>query len=262
MVCWVASEIIAAVFRCRRTQTITGKPLSQTEFFVMSKSISALKYCAAVVVAVLMASVSLAQCSTCGDSASFAYPGSACATCSGGTQNYVGRGGHAHGEVLKARIAHAQAIDARVYARNEAWPKPFACASRNLYGSYWHSMTRSGFADQNTLTGIHFGEDGKLTKYGTHQVAGILRNMPQEYKVVYIQRDKDQETSMQRLNEVQQLVSTWYGQSGRVAFSDRNPIGQNGLRAENIFNGYHAAMSPPVIPVAAGNSTVASSVGN
>lgn len=228
----------------------------------MSKSFSALKYCAAAVAAVLMAGVSFAQCDTCGGEASFGYPGASCAACSTGEGNFVGRGGHAHGEVLKAKIAHAQEIDSRVIARNEAWPKPFACASRSLYASYWRSITRAGFADQNTLSAIHFGEDGKLTKYGQQQVAGILRNMPQQYKTVYIQRDKDEATSMARLGQVQELVSTWYGQNGRVAFSDRNPIIQNGFRAENISNGYHAAMAPPVIPVSDGQSSIASSVGN
>lgn len=230
----------------------------------MSQTFSALKYCAAVIVAVLMAGVSLAQCNTCGGEASFGYPGgSSCATCSAGG-NFVGTGGraHQHGEVLKAKIAHAQEIDSRVIARNEAWPKPFACASRNLYASYWAPITRAGFADQNTLSAIHFGEDGKLTKYGENQIAGILRNMPQKYKTVYVQRDGDEGTSMARLNQVQNMVSTWYGQNGRVAFSDRNPIIQNGTRAENISNGYHAAMAPPIIPVSDGQSSIASSVGN
>ena len=229
----------------------------------MSKSISALKYCAAAVVAVLMASVSLAQCTSCGGGdASFNYPGAACAACSTGQPNYVGRGGHAHGEVLRAKIAHAQEIDSKVVARNAAWPKPFACASRNLYASYWQNMTRAGFADQNTLSAIHFGKDGELTKYGQQQISGILRNMPQQYKVVYVQRDQDEATSMARLNSVQQVVGTWYGQNGRVAFSDRNPIIQNGTRAENISLGYHAAMAPPVIPVSDGQSSIANSLGN
>jgi len=207
----------------------------------MSKSISALKYCAAAVVAVLMAGVSLAQCDTCGSDASFTYPGASCAACSGGQANFVGHGGHRHGEVLKAKIAHAQEIDAQVTARNEAWPKPFACASRNLYSSYWASITRAGFADQNTLSAIHFGKNGELTKYGEHQIAGILRNMPQQYKVVYVQRDQDPVTSQARLNSVQQLVANWYGQNGRVAFSDRNPIIQNGVNhgAKQDRNGFY-----------------------
>ena len=91
----------------------------------MSKSISALKYCVAVVVAVLMAGVSLAQCSSCGGEASFNYPGAACAACSGGQANYVGRGGHAHGEVLKAKIAHAQEIDAKVVCSKPSLAKAF-----------------------------------------------------------------------------------------------------------------------------------------
>jgi hypothetical protein len=57
------------------------------------------------------------------------------------------------------------------------------------------------------------------------------------------------------------LVSNWYGQNGRVAFSDRNPIIQNGIRAENISVGYHAAMAPPIIPVSDGQSSINSAIG-
>ncbi len=226
----------------------------------MFKSVLALKYCAAAIVAVLMAGVSLAQCSSCGGETSFGFPGPSCGACSTGQGNFAG--GHAHGEVLKARIEHAQEIDAQVIARNAAWPKPFNCGSRNLFAAYWQPITRAGFADQNTLSAVHFGENGKLTKYGQHQIAGILRNMPQQHKVIYVQRDVDEATSMARLNQVQQLVGTWYGQNGRVAFSDRNPIIQNGLRAENISNGYNAALPVPTIPIADGQSSIASSIGN
>ena len=123
-------------------------------------------------------------------------------------------------------------------------------------------MLDAGFADQTTVTGTHFGEDGKLTRYGKQQIAGIMRNMPQNRKVVYVQRDRDEATTQQRFNEVQQVVSMFYGQSGRVALTDRNPINQTGQRAEATTNNYYNALAPPIIPVADGSSTVGSSVSN
>ena len=205
----------------------------------MLKPITAI---AAMVVTIsLAASITFAQCSTCGVSdANFGYPGGSCATCNGGPG--FGGGGHQHGEVLRAKLDHAIAYDQKVSARNEAWPKPFNCADRQVYSAMWGPLLDAGFADQTTINAVHFGQDGKLTRYGKTQIAGIMRNMPQHRKVVYVQRDRDEFTTQQRYNEVQQVVSTFYGQSGRVALTDRNPINQTGLRAENITNTYYCLL--------------------
>ena len=225
----------------------------------MLKPITAI---AAMVVTISLASIALAQCSTCGVSdANFGYPGGSCATCGGGGHGFGG-GGHKHGEVLRAKLDHAIAYDQKVSARNKAWPKPFNCADRQIYSAMWGPMLDAGFADQTTITGTHFGQDGKLTRYGKTQIAGIMRNMPQHRKVVYVQRDRDEFTTQQRYNEVQQVVSTFYGQSGRVALTDRNPINQTGLRAENITNTYYGALPTPNIPVSDGSSSVSESVTN
>ena len=225
----------------------------------MLKPITAI---AAMVVTIsLAASITFAQCSTCGVSdANFGYPGGSCATCNGGPG--FGGGGHQHGEVLRAKLDHAIAYDQKVSARNEAWPKPFNCADRQVYSAMWGPLLDAGFADQTTINAVHFGQDGKLSRYGKTQIAGIMRNMPQHRKVVYVQRDRDEFTTQQRYNEVQQVVSTFYGQSGRVALTDRNPINQTGLRAENITNTYYGALPTPNIPVSDGSSSVSQSVTN
>ena len=123
-------------------------------------------------------------------------------------------------------------------------------------------MLDAGFADQTTVTGVHFSEEGKLTRYGKQQIAGIMRNMPQHRKVVYVQRDGDEVTTQNRYNQVQEVVSLFYGQSGRVALTDRNPINQTGQRAEATTNNYYNALAPPIIPVADGTTSVNSSVSN
>ena len=226
----------------------------------MLKPFSAIAAIVAMVVTIsLAASISLAQCSSCGVSdTTFGYPGGSCATCGGGVHG----GRHQHGEVLKAKLQHAQAYSAKVSARNQAWPKPFNCADRQVYSAMWGPLLDAGFADQTTINGVHFGEDGKLTRYGKTQIAGIMRNMPQHRKVVYVQRDRDEFTTQQRYNEVQQVVSTFYGQSGRVALTDRNPINQTGIRAEATTNAYYGALPTPNIPISDGSSSVSQSVTN
>lgn len=215
---------------------------------------------AGLMVTFLSVSATFAQCDSCstGD-VSFGYPGASCSQCSTGRSG-IGHG--QHGEVLRAKLDHARAIDAKVSARNRAWPKPFTCVERQAYAAYWRPMVQTGWADQNTLSHFHFDDDGKLTKFGEHQIAGIMKNMPTNQKVVYIQQEGDQEAAQERFDQVQEVVNRWYGSMGRVAFTSRNPLGQNGTRAENITNLYNGAMSPPIIPVADGTSTVGASIGN
>lgn len=224
----------------------------------MLKPISAI---ATLVVTITFASITFAQCNSCGTSdVAFGYPGGNCATCS--TGGGFGGGHHQRGEYLKAKLDHAIAYDEKVSARNRAWPKPFTCADRQVYSAIWRPMLDAGFADQTTVSATHFGDDGKLTRYGKQQIAGIMRNMPQHRKVVYVQRDGDEATTLARYNQVQEVVTMFYGQSGRVALTDRNPINQQGLRAEATTNAYYGALPVPNIPVSDGSSTVSDSVSN
>jgi hypothetical protein len=126
----------------------------------------------------------------------------------------------------------------------------------------WGPMLDAGFADQTTVSAVHFSEEGKLTRYGKQQIAGIMRNMPQHRKVVYVQRDQDEMTTQKRFNEVQEVVSTFYGHQGRVALTDRNPINQTGARAEATTNNYYGALPAPIIPVSDGSTSVNQSVTN
>ena len=233
----------------------------------MLKTIPALAATAAIVITLSFAHSALAQCDSCGTggtggNVSFGYPGTGCTTCTSGVGGGHRLGNGQHGEVLKAKFAYAQAYNDKVAARNAAWPKPFTCGDRQLFFSYWTPMVAAGYADQNTVTGVHFKDDNTLTHYGKQQIAGIMRNMPTEYKVVYIQQDGDEETTQARYNTVQSLVQNWYGQAGQVRLTNRNPINQNGKRAEVTSNQYYEALSPPIIPVAAGTQSINSSVSN
>ena len=172
-----------------------------------------------------------------------------------------GCGGGQFRQELQAKTAAIRAESAKVSARNAAWPKPFGCASRHLYHSIWNPMIDAGFEDQCMLSSTHFDkETGELTKYGVNQISQMMRNMPSHRRVIYIQRDVDEATSQARYNKVSDIVDNWYGASGRVAFSDRQPATGTGQRAELISTLSGQAMPRPIIPIASGSSSVGASI--
>ena len=67
-----------------------------------------------------------------------------------GGRGLIGR--HGHFSDWQQQRDHYQQIAEQVAARNNAWPKPFNCADRQLYFSIWEPMIDSGF-ERNALLG-------------------------------------------------------------------------------------------------------------
>jgi hypothetical protein len=173
-------------------------------------------------------------------------------------------GNHPRWQELKSKYAHAEKNCARVIARNEAWPMPFNCASRQLYFTFWEPMIDQGFEEQCVLTSAHFDDEtGELNSFGTHTVAGIMQNMPSARRKVFIHRDVDVEANEARLAAVKKTINTFYGQSGpaMVEFSTKLPVKLRGSTAETIFQLSNENRPNPVIPISTVGS-VNSSVGN
>lgn len=229
----------------------------------MSKTKSAMMVAAAIVSMFVFGTNAQAQDCGCASPAPvvFGYPASS--GCSGGCLG--SRGGKIAGckAEFKAKLAHAQQVSDVVAARNAAWPKPFACADKQLYHSLWTPMINAGFEDQCILSNQHFDpQSGELTKYGKQQIAGVMNNMPQHRKVVYVQRLVDEATTMARYQKVSEVVQTWYGKSGSVQLSNRTPKLASGPRSESITNLYRESAPIPIIPIASGSDSVSSSIGN
>ena len=173
----------------------------------------------------------------------------------------AGGAGGCAGE-FKAKLAHTAAINGRIAARNEAWPKPFACSDRQLMFATFRPMIDAGYEDQNILSSTHFDpETGELTKYGIQQVGGIMMNMPQHRRQVFVQAQNDPAKTQDRVAKVQQVISTYYGhRSGTVEVSSRNNVKLSGVTAETITRLRLESFAPPIIPTPQGNESLSSSI--
>ncbi len=198
------------------------------------------------------------NCNSC--SSDFSYPGSVsqcggCGDC-GGCQS----GGSGN----RPKLDSMKALNHKVCARNDAWPKPFNCADRQLYFTMWNPMIDHGFEEQCVLSSVHFDpETHELNKFGISTVQGIMQNMPTSRKKVFINRDSDQSISQARLNNVDNVIHTYYKQvapNAEVAFSNLMPSSIRGPRAETINKLFLQGAPAPIIPISSGSQSVSSSI--
>ncbi len=214
--------------------------------------------CVAVVAALFLASSqSMAQVDV------FGYPstGGACAGPNCGGVSYAAQQrSFGYGQV-KDRLHATQAQNDKIYARNAAWPKPFTCASRQLYHNMLRPMYDAGWEDQCILTSTHFDENGELTRYGKQQIHGMMMNMPKSRRVIFVQTTADQTETQARLAKVQNVIQTMFPQrSGVARASDRTPATLPGWRAVDIIEKATANAPSPVIPIANGQSGISQAV--
>lgn len=193
-------------------------------------------------------------------------PEVACEACElGSTKSRIRFGSGKHMDRWKKVHAKAKEHAATVTARNSAWPKPFDCADRQLYTSMWAPMIDKGFEEQCVLTSNHFDPlTGKLNTFGNHTVAGIMNNMPQARRTVFIHRDTDTKINQQRMSMVKETISTFYGTDklAKIEFSNELPVKLRGAEAEKITELWYAGKPAPIIPVASGTESLDATVTN
>jgi len=154
-------------------------------------------------------SVAVGQgCSACGETSTFGFPsqgGRGSGGCSGG---HCGAGGCGLGDgSVRASLDQTQKRNDLVSARNDAWPKPFTCIDRQLYESQWGKFIDSGYERQCVLSSIHFKQKtNELSDFGRTIVAGLVQNMPQARKTIYINRDGNEQRSQERLENVRETI--------------------------------------------------------
>ncbi|MEM7457203.1 MAG: hypothetical protein AAF456_22870 [Planctomycetota bacterium] len=156
--------------------------------------------------------------------------------------------------------AHMKHVNQKVMARNQAWPKPFDCADRQLYFAMFEPMIDTGMADMCTLSAAHFDQhSNELNRLGESAVASIMQNMPASRKNIYIQQDSNESISDVRMTSVRNTVERWYGHvpAPGIAFTNRYPMTHSGSRVELINGAYAQELPPPVIAV--GDSTQSTS---
>ena len=190
-------------------------------------------------------------------------PCDACELSTTNARTSFGNGKH----MQRWKKIHAKAKEhaATVTARNNAWPKPFDCADRQLYTSMWTPMIDKGFEEQCVLTSNHFDPiTGKLNTFGNHTVAGIMNNMPQARRTVFIHRDTDAQLNQKRMSMVKETINTFYGTNklAKIEFSNELPVKLRGAEAEKITELWYAGKPAPIIPIASGTESLDATVTN
>jgi uncharacterized membrane protein YgcG len=131
--------------------------------------------------------------------------------------------------------------------RNNEWPHPFICADRNYAVSPFAVMIANGWQRQN-LIGENYFEDGdkKLNSAGIERIRSILRQAPVEHRVLFVQRDLNEQVTNARLDLVQEAVASIQpkGPLPEVVISNMVPEGRSAEIVAAELNGY--VKSPPM----------------
>ena len=166
------------------------------------------------------------NCSSCGSASSFGFP--AASSCGPGGCLGKGQGprhghglghGHEHGarfQELKKQIDHQAALNAKVAARNDAWPLPFACWDRRNYYDTWAPMLAAGRETQGVLDNKFFTENNELNRIGIDRIAEIAMHSPINERAVYVSRSADQAVDQIRVDAIRNTIATYYSHRGTV----------------------------------------------
>lgn len=162
-----------------------------------------------------------------------------------------------------ASSAHEQHV--KMFERNQAWPKPFACWDRTAYLNTWHQMYSSGLAYDCTLCDSHFEPDtGRLNRMGERKIEVLMQNYPEWQRGVLVAQNRDPELNNLRLESVRESMRQWYGEeyANQVAFSSLHPSPASGAKIQAINTGYFKSMQMPSINQSGGSGGNASSGGS
>ena len=205
-------------------------------------------------------------CSTCGGAPTFGFPAHKGCGAGGCGSKGCGAGGCGLGDGhLRESIHEGLERSALIAARNDAWPKPFNCADRRVYENVWGKYIDAGYERQTVLSSTHFdSETGELNDFGRTIVSGLLQNMPESRKGLFVHRDGDADRSQQRMDNLREYIQYNYGQNtaSRVAFSNELPMRGSGLRVERLQSLEFEATPVPIIPIASGTTSVTAGIGN
>ena len=189
----------------------------------------------------------------------FGYPDTTCQSNRGLLR------GQGHFQNFKAKMDYYSALNQKKYARNDAWPKPFACWDRRAYHQFWTPYLAEGLHQRSIISADFFDpETNELTKQGIHQVAGIMKNVPEHDRSVYIQRVADDNANRARLASVKNTIDTYYAHYGvaRIDFTNRAPSMVSGIAADTLQQKRMDSIVNPTIDIGTGGSVNAAVAGN
>lgn len=196
-------------------------------------------------------------CSSCNTGGTFGYPSGNCGGAAYGGGHF-GQGKFANARAdIRSQIDQMKVQSEKVRARNDAWPKPFACADRQAYHNLWNGFYESGFVAHCTLIDEHFdSETGELNRFGQSVVQGLMKNSPNGQRELFIYDGRSNLDLETKRRSVVALVDQWYGNEQiQVSSTTRWPMQGSGMRSEATNQLFVDTTPEPVITVPTGSGS-------
>jgi len=161
-------------------------------------------------------------------------------------------------------VAHLREINRVVSNRNQAWPKPFACADRQLYFQMWDPMLETGWKSACVFSQRHFvGETAELNQAGRMKIAAIMRNFPIGQKAFLLEPGQSRGLLEERLAALKNTVENLYGleQVAEIGVADVVPLKGSGSACEKISEAYQASLPGSLLPSSSDTQSSATNLG-
>ncbi|HEV2972144.1 MAG TPA: hypothetical protein VGY55_19380 [Pirellulales bacterium] len=132
--------------------------------------------------------------------------------------------------------------------RNNEWPAPFSMADRQAAMAPFCGMIANGWQRQNLIGENYFdGGSKSLNNAGIERIRVILRQSPVEHRIIYVERDLDDDVTNLRIDAVQQAVAALQpkGPMPEVAVSNMVPEGRSAEMVAAEYKGYTSSAPTP-----------------
>ena len=129
--------------------------------------------------------------------------------------------------------------------RNDEWPQPFIAADRSYAVSPFAVMIANGWQRQN-LVGYNYFDEGakRLNSAGIDRIRFILRQAPVEHRVIFVERDLNDDVTNRRVDAVQEAIATLLPKGPMPEVVVSNMVTE-GRSAEIVTGEYKNYMNSP-----------------
>ncbi|HEV3417572.1 MAG TPA: hypothetical protein VG056_12185 [Pirellulales bacterium] len=142
--------------------------------------------------------------------------------------------------------------------RNNEWPEPFSTADKQTAVAPFCVMIANGWQRQNLIGENYFdGGSKNLNNAGIERIRSILRQAPVEHRVVYVERDLNDDVTNMRVDAVQQAVAALQpkGPMPEVIVSNMVPEGRPAEMVAAEYKGYTTSVPTPRLSGHSGGSS-------
>lgn len=100
-----------------------------------------------------------------------------------------------------------------VYHANHYWPHPYACDDRKYVETIFETHAANGWVEATTLYDYHFDRDhDELTHNGREQLDWILKHVPKNRRIAFIEQLPGVEVNQARMQNVQMVAAEIAGE--------------------------------------------------